>query len=321
MLQYCYNYLRKHTFATFKLYYTMKRIFITLAIALSWNWLNAAIEPEEFYGIGYDDVDEDIRDELADEQDFELDTIAGPEPVRAVVEAAKPSKLPCIYDMPYSLTANYPNYRRLAANTAVLFGAGFATLAVLDLLPQDATSWNKKEETEVPMTERYMKNVMKGPHWDGDKIIFNYVLHPYAGAAYFMSARSQGFNFWYSALYSFGVSTIFWEYGIEAFMEIPSIQDLIITPVVGSLLGECLYRGKRYIVEHDYELLGWKPLGYVAAFLCDPVNEFLGYFRGNDAHGWSSRHQKDNVEITSGLALVPDAMGHAAPTLSVSLTF
>lgn len=300
----------------------MKRIFITAVAALVavMPTLHAAVTA---YDNHYEDIDDDIRDNIADEQEFSGEPMPGPEPP-AIDPRRLKAPTPCIYDMPYSLSANYPNYRRLAANTGLLFAGGFTTLAVLSLLPEDATSWNKDEITEVPMTERYLRNVMDGPHWDGDKFVFNYILHPYAGAAYFMSARSQGFNFWYSALYSFGVSTIFWEYGIEAFMEIPSIQDLIITPVVGSLLGECMYLGKRYIVEHDYRLLGWKPLGYVAAFICDPVNEFLGYFRGNEAHGWSERHRRpavSGVEINSSLGLVPDAFGHAAPTLSVSLTF
>lgn len=298
----------------------MKRIFITAlaAIVFAMPSMHAAVTA---YDDHYEDIDDDTRDQIDDVEDFETDTIPGPDPVFISPDAYK-KPIPCIYDMPYSLSGNYPNYHRLAANTALLFAGGFTTLAILNMLPEDATSWNKSEITEVPMTERYLRNVMNGPHWDGDKFIFNYVLHPYAGAAYFMSARSQGLNFWYSALYSFGVSTIFWEYGIEAFMEIPSIQDLIVTPVVGSLLGECMYRGKRYIVEHDYRLLGWKPLGYVAAFICDPVNEFLGYFRGNDAHGWSERHktEKHPVEINSQLAVVPDIMGHVTPTLSVSIT-
>jgi multisubunit Na+/H+ antiporter MnhG subunit len=33
-----------------------------------------------------------------------------------------------------------------------------------------------------------------------------------------------------------------WEYVFEAVAERPSIQDLIITPVVGSLLGEAIHR-------------------------------------------------------------------------------
>lgn len=263
-----------------------------------------------------DDIDDVTRDMQADEQDFETDTMPGPgEAVRATRLAAG---RPCIYDMPYSISANYPNYRRLAANTALLIAGGVTTLVVLDMLPEDATSWNKKDEMETPLFERYYNNVMHGPHWDGDSPIFNYVLHPYAGAAYYMSARSQGFNMWYSALYGFAVSTVFWEYGIEAFMEIPSWQDLIITPLGGWLLGEAFYLAKRAIVRNDYRLLGSKALGYVTAFLLDPVNEFLGYFRGNDAHGWRQRH---TFELNSQLSLVPDGTGGQAPTISMSITF
>lgn len=274
------------------------------------------VEAQEFV----DDIDDSIRDELIDEQDYETDSIDGNYKfvMTQTLSKAKPLKRPCIYDMPYSISANYPNYRRLAANTGVLIAGGLTTLVILDLLPENATNWNKKEETEVPMAERYYNNVMNGPHWDHDNPIFNYVLHPYAGAAYYMSARSQGFNMWYSALYSFAVSTIFWEYGIEAFMEIPSIQDLFVTPLGGWLIGEFFYKAKRYIVEHDYRLWGSKACGYIAAFLLDPVNECLGYFRGNEAHGWSKRH---NVEINSQFSLAPDMFGGQAPTLSVSLTF
>lgn len=161
-----------------------------------------------------------------------------------------------IYDMPYSINASYPDFKRLGGNTAVLMVGGVATLAILSVLPEDATAWNKKETRTVPMFQRYFDHVMHGPVIDQDNAIFNYVLHPYAGAAYYMSARSQGFNVWQSWLYSFLVSTVFWEFGVEAFMEYPSIQDLIITPMGGLVLGEAFYLAKRYIVQHDYELLG-----------------------------------------------------------------
>lgn len=183
--------------------------------------------------------------------------------------------------MPYSMSANYPNYKMLGINSGVLFGAFVATLGVLQLLPEDATAWNKKEITEVPLFKRWKNNVKKGPVWDGDKFIFNYVLHPYGGAAYYMSARSQGLNAYYSLLYCFGVSTIFWEYGIEAFMEIPSIQDLFITPLGGAMIGEGFYVLKRHIVANDYRLFGSPVVGNVVAYLIDPVNEVIGIFTGN----------------------------------------
>lgn len=294
---------------------TLASLLFTLLAGSISSWAYESFDTDDNIE-AYDDIDDETREELDREQDFETDTMKGKAPV------INPLKLlpqqPCIYDMPYSLSGNYPHYRRLAANTALLVGGGITTMVILNFLPENSTNWNKKEKTEVPMAERYYNHVTEGPHWDGDSPIFNFILHPYAGAAYFMSARSQGFSFWYSALYSFAVSTFFWEYGFEAFMEIPSWQDLIITPVCGSILGEVFYHAKRYIVEHDYRLLGSKPLGYVAAFLCDPVNEFLGYFRGNDAHGWTKRH---NMELSSAFTLTSDGLGGQAPTLSVSLTF
>lgn len=127
---------------------------------------------------------------------------------------------------------------------------------MLECLPEDATSWNRSELQDVPLLKRWRNHVLKeGPEWDHDKFYFNYILHPYAGAVYFMAARSCGFNFWRSMLYSSVVSTVGWEFGIEAFMERPSYQDLFITPLIGSCIGEGFYRVKRWLVDNDYCLL------------------------------------------------------------------
>lgn len=186
-----------------------------------------------------------------------------------------------LYDFPYSRTRSMPQWRRLWLNTGILVGAGVSTMLILEALPSDATAWNKTENGKVGMFSRWWRNVHLGPVWDKDSPVFNYVLHPYAGAAYYMGARSNGFNMWGSFLYSFCISTFFWEYGFEAFNEIPSVEDLIITPVVGSLLGEGFYVAKRYIVSNGYRLFGSKVLGYAVAFLLDPLNELTGYFRGD----------------------------------------
>lgn len=241
------------------------------------------------------------------------------------IAAASPQRkiVPCIYDMPYSITANYPQYKELWQNTAVLFGAGFVTLGVLELLPDNATAWNKAEIHKRPVFDRWWHNVKSGPVWDKDNLIFNYVLHPYGGAAYYMSARSQGFNMFYSFLYGLGVSTFFWEYGIEAFMEIPSIQDLFVTPIGGILIGETFYRVKRYIVEHDYCLSGSKFLGTFVAFLLDPVNEVVNLVRGNPARGYSKRHQPclgGDIVCHPWLRQVEGSDGRAMG-LTMSLTF
>jgi hypothetical protein len=224
-----------------------------------------------------------------------------------------------IYDMPYSRTASYKNWSRLWINTGALYGAGFASLIVLESLPQDATNWNREELSSVPPFKRWGNHVEKVAHWDGDNPIFNYILHPYGGAAYFMGARSQGFNFWESTLYSFCISTFFWEYGIEAFMEVPSIQDLIITPLVGAVIGECFYKWKRGIVANGYTLLGSSALGYVVAFLIDPVNEFVGLFAGNPCKkNMMEKRRKSECAVVPLLATTNQGMKYG---VSVNIVF
>ena len=195
----------------------------------------------------------------------------------------QPSFKPTIYDLPYSLSENMPNVKKLVINTATLYAAGVLTLGVLELLPEDATAWNKKEIRDTPLFERWWNHVREGPVWDKDNWVFNYILHPYGGAAYYMSARTQGCSAINSFLYGFAVSTIFWEYGIEAFNEIPSYQDMFITPIVGAIMGEAFYKLKRRILHDDTCLFGSRLLGNITLFLIDPVNEVLGLIYGNDA--------------------------------------
>lgn len=187
-----------------------------------------------------------------------------------------------LYAFPYSMTRSIPDWHRLWINTAVYAGAFVGTLFVLEMLPEDATTWNRAELRKDPFYKRWFQNIFKrGPEWDHDKFIFNYVLHPYAGAVYFMAARSVGFNFWQSLLYCSAISTVGWEFGIEACMERPSIQDIFVTPIIGSVFGELFYKLKRHIVSHDYRLFDSPVLGNIVVFLIDPVNEVLGLFRGN----------------------------------------
>lgn len=191
-----------------------------------------------------------------------------------------------------SLSFQHPDWHRMWINTAVLTGAFVSSLAVLECLPEDATSWNRAELREVPVPKRWYEHVFQdGFEWDSDKPIFNLVLHPYAGAAYFMAARGCGFSFWGSLLYCTCISNIGWELGIEGVNERPSIQDLVITPLVGSAIGEGFYRLKRYLVENDYHLFGSPVTGNIVAFLIDPVNEVVGLFAGNPARRYAKTHR------------------------------
>ena len=203
-----------------------------------------------------------------------------------------------IYDLPYSVTKKAPDWNRLWKNTAVLSSAFVGALLVLECLPEDATSWNRAELQDVPLFKRWRNHVIKkGPEWDHDKFYFNYILHPYAGAVYYMSARSCGFNAWQSLLYCSCVSTIGWEFGIEAFMERPSIQDIFVTPLVGGLIGEGFYKLKRKIVANGYTLGGHSFLGNFVVFLIDPVNEFMGLFTGNPCR----KKKESGLDISSSM--------------------
>ncbi len=224
-----------------------------------------------------------------------------------------------IYDADYSISYKSPDWHRLWLNTATLSGAFVGTLLVLECLPEDATSWNRAELQDVPLFKRWHNHVIKkGPEWDHDKFYFNYILHPYAGAVYYMAARSCGFNAWQSLLYCSLISNIGWEFGIEAFMERPSIQDVLITPLIGSVIGEGFYKLKRSIVANGYTLCGSSVLGNIVAFLIDPVNEFVGLFSGNPCR---EKNEKSKAGLISSPFIYPDSGNNVMFGFSMSYVF
>ncbi|MCX4331155.1 MAG: DUF3943 domain-containing protein [Muribaculaceae bacterium] len=213
----------------------------------------------------------------------------------------------CFPEQNTRLGFSHPDWKRMWINTGVLCGCYVASLFVLEMLPEDATNWNRAEFYHVPLWTRWRKHVLKmGPEWDHDNPMFNFVLHPYSGAAYFMAARSCGFSFWGSMLYSACISTIAWEFGIEAFMERPSYQDIFITPLVGSAMGEGFFRVKRYLVANNYCLFGSPVVGNIVAFLVDPVNEVVGLIGGNPARQAAKAHK---LEIRSAPIITGRSIG------------
>lgn len=180
-----------------------------------------------------------------------------------------------------SLTAYPPqfrDYRRLGYNTGIFAGAAIIGFGVLWAMPESATNWDKEEMRKKGILWKWKQNVKEGPVWDKDDWVLNWVTHPYCGGVYYMTARSSGFNRLESFGYSALMSTFFWEYGIESFAEVPSVQDLIITPVVGSVVGEGFFYAKKSIVRHNHKILKSKILGYTALMLMDPFNTILDGF-------------------------------------------
>ncbi len=176
--------------------------------------------------------------------------------------------------------------KRLVYNSGLFLGTSLMSIAVYWSLPEHVSNWDRKKILEDGPWNKWKSNIQRGPVWDRDNPFINYVTHPYAGAFYYMSARGSGYNQWQSFTYTALMSTFFWEYGLEAFAEVPSYQDLMLTPLVGAVLGEHFYAIKGRIIRNDRKWHNSRIFGQVALILIDPMNEFL------DALGYKTRHKK-----------------------------
>lgn len=121
----------------------------------------------------------------------------------------------------------------LGRDTLLLIGYQAVGIGVLYVLPEETTGWTS--EKKKSSFANWWENVSH-TQWDKDIWYVNYIGHPYFGAAYYTRARERGFNELDSFLYSALASAIY-EFGVESIFEPPSVQDLIVTPVGGALLG------------------------------------------------------------------------------------
>lgn len=146
-------------------------------------------------------------------------------------------------------------------------------MGLLWVLPESVSKWNKEEirNSKNGIFEKYVDNISQKPVMDKDEWAVNWIGHSLSGAAYYTLARHNKFSMMQSFGYSVMMSTFFWEYGFEAVAERPSIQDLLITPVIGSILGEMFYRAEQNIVANEGRLAGSKKLGKVALVVLNPM--------------------------------------------------
>jgi len=189
------------------------------------------------------------------------------------------------------LECTYAPHKRLCAKTLVdiddlperyqtiikgipvmqMYGAG--VMGVFLSLPEDVSNWDTEAFRSKPLWRNWYDNVRAGPVWDADSWFINYVEHPYVGSAYYSWGRNAGLSWKESFGLSVFFSAVYWEYGWESLIEPPSIQDLVVTPLIGSLAGEVAFRMKRRIVANDGMLWGSRLMGGIAKFLLDPIGE------------------------------------------------
>jgi len=129
------------------------------------------------------------------------------------------------------------------ATIGVAVGLGLG-MFVMTLLPPNTMGW----EGMTPSFSNIERGFTQGPALDKDVWYWNAVVHPLAGAEYYLLARNRGAAGWQAALYSAALSA-YWEFGPESIYERPSTQDLIITPLAGAILGECRYQARKALID------------------------------------------------------------------------
>lgn len=110
----------------------------------------------------------------------------------------------------------------------------------------------------------------------GDDFSTNQVEHPYHGSFYFNAARTNGFNFWESALFA-NVGSILWEYFGEN--QFPSTNDLINTSLGGASQGEVSYRLSTMLLDNTASGTN-RLFREIGAFLLNPLGGAQRAFRG-----------------------------------------
>ena len=177
------------------------------------------------------------------------------------------------YDSPYRIALFNPTSgedgRRLWSQTKSIAGYGFGVAGALALMPEEITNWDTDGE---PLLKKWGDNVSQVMTWDRDNWAINYIGHPYFGGVYYQAARKSGYRQWDSFIYSLMMSSFYWEYGVEAFAEVPAVQDLVVTPVLGWVYGEWAFQKEQEILKRGGKVWGSRGWGNTALFFLDPVD-------------------------------------------------
>jgi Domain of unknown function (DUF3943) len=163
------------------------------------------------------------------------------------------------------------DWKGIGLDTAFFLGYQVVFAGVLWFLPESVTAWT--EDQKKATLAKWKVNV-QNPVWDHDKFWINYIAHPYFGATYYTRARERGFGEFGSFSYSFLLSACY-EFGIEAFFEPPSKNDLIATPVGGYLLGKYVFEPIRDMIKAKPQLKWYDHAGLI---LTDPLGALNSVF-------------------------------------------
>jgi len=127
-------------------------------------------------------------------------------------------------------TTSFARLRR-----AELFSLG-TQVAGMSLL-QAVDAWHTGHRPFAKAGKNLRRAWTSAPTKDTDSYFYNYIGHPYTGSFTYNLMRSQKASPLTSWLFSCSQSLV-WEFTFEATEQQPSIQDLLLTSNLGSLIGE-----------------------------------------------------------------------------------
>ncbi len=151
-----------------------------------------------------------------------------------------------------------------------------AELASLIVVPWYFNRHVGDDVTAALSLTSWRQNVERGFEWDPNAFTTNLFLHPYHGAAFFATGRSNGYNFWQSSVFSMAGSFL-WEFFGEN--NRPAINDLINTGMGGTALGEGLHRTAKLVLDNTASGAG-RAGREIGAFFINPVGGFNRAVRG-----------------------------------------
>ena len=137
--------------------------------------------------------------------------------------------------------AKNKNFMQATLNMAMVLGSG------------QIWYWSNKDFNAVDWEygfdwESYRQKLVtfEAVKFDSNEFETNSMAHPFAGAWYHLGAKAAGYDMYESFLFGFS-SSLIWEY-VGEFKEKVSINDLVITPVAGAVLGESIHKLSQFFL-------------------------------------------------------------------------
>jgi uncharacterized protein DUF3943 len=192
--------------------------------------------------------------------------VLSPEALAAAAGSARPPR-PAVTPVPNAVTAPRPKH----------FVAAAGEVVALEVLPWAFDRYALNEDFSRISFDTIRQNFKTGFQYDSDHFRVNQSSHPYHGGLFFDAARSNGYSFWESSLFTLSGSLI-WECCMEN--TAPSINDLVNTTLGGMTRGEVAHRLSVLIL--DNEASGFNRLWReIAAGIVNPVGAINRLLRGD----------------------------------------